>query len=59
MLFLGIIRNNAYILHDVTGYYADNSYINANKVTVTDVYIKNSQGYEYISLFTTCLFITE
>ena len=59
MLFLGIIRNNAYILHDVTGYYADNSYINANKVTVTDVYIKNSQGYEYISLFTTFLFITE
>ncbi len=45
MLYLGLIENRPYILHDVTGYYSDGAYVNANKVTVTDVYIKNSQGY--------------
>lgn len=58
MLYLGIIQDKPYIIHDITGYYSEGSYINAYKVTVTDVYIKNSKQEEYINLFTTFLFIS-
>ncbi len=59
MLYLGYIENKPYILHDVTGYYHEGIYVNANKVTVNDLYIENSQGSEYITLLSTFLLISE
>lgn len=59
MLYIGEYENTHYILHDTPGYYDDYGYHPINSVTVTEVDIKNSQGYTYISQFTTFLYISE
>ncbi|HOD93840.1 MAG TPA: NlpC/P60 family protein [Clostridia bacterium] len=59
MLYLGWIEEKGYILHDITIYYSEGVYVSANKVAITDIYIKNSVGYEYINLFTSFLFISK
>lgn len=59
MLYIGFIDGAHYILHDTPGFYTNDGYNDANKVTVTNVNIKNSQGFEYITLFTSTLYITE
>lgn len=59
MLYIGEYENTHYILHDTPGYYDDYGYHPINSVTVTEVDIRNSQGYTYISQFTTFLYISE
>lgn len=59
MLYVGFIDGVHYILHDTPGFYTNDGYNDANKVTVTNVNIKNSQGFEYLTLFTSTLYITK
>ena len=59
MLYIGAYENTHYILHDTPGFYDDYGYNPVDSVTVTKVDIRNSQGYTYISQFTTFLYISE
>ncbi|MDD3972973.1 MAG: hypothetical protein PHC31_13820, partial [Clostridia bacterium] len=59
MLYIGAYENTHYILHDTPGFYNDYGYNPVDSVTVTKVDIRNSQGYTYISQFTTFLYISE
>jgi hypothetical protein len=59
MLYIGEHENIHYILHDTPGYYDDYGYHPVNSVTITNVDIRTSQGYTYLSQFTSFLYISE
>lgn len=53
MMYLGMVEDRPYVLHDFKGYVADGREVDVNQVMVSTLDIQTSRGETYLSLLTT------